>query len=220
MKVLPVILEQNINTVVNKLDLLIQKPDFILNSTNQEVLSLGVYFVYPSFSTLYNIPTSISPVSMFSEAYGLLNNKLNLYINYLATVEDLKDAIPVGYKYDFVPNNWSIKLYVPFAVYNIFKETLGKVFKMGAIVFLSELNQGRIDELKQTGCKSFSLLGRHILHQQDVNKEESNNIVEIIKNNSDCEFILNTEIQYLIDSVSDLANVQICLDKSFWEDKL
>jgi hypothetical protein len=178
MKVLPVILEQNINTVVNKLDLLIQKPDFILNSTNQEVLSLGVYFVYPSFSTLYNIPTSISPVSMFSEAYGLLSSKLNLNINYLATLEDLKDAIPVGYKYDFIPSNWSINLFVPFTVYNIFKETLGKVFKMGAIVFLSELNQSRIDELKQTGCKSFSLLGRHILHQIDVNEEECNSIVD------------------------------------------
>ena len=157
---------------------------------------------------------------MFSESYGLLEHKLNLYINYLAKLEDLLENIPVGYKYDFIPANWHINLYLPIDSYNHYKETLGKIFKLGALIFISELNQAKIDELKKLGCREFSLLGRHILHQKEVEESEIDQIVKTIQYNKDCQFILNTELEPLINQVQNLDNLQLCVNNSYWDDKL
>jgi hypothetical protein len=220
MKILPILFEQNVNTVNLKLDYYTKKQEKIMEETSQDVLAFSIFFVYPNFSNLFNIPTTISPLSVFSESYGLLTSKLNIYINYLATKEDLMDNVARGNKYDFVPATWNIRIYLPIDIMQHFLDSLGKVFKVGALVFLSELKQETIDGLKKSGCKNISLLGRHIMHQKDVDNLEISTIIDIITTNQDCEFIINTEIQEIIDKIKDLPNVQICINQGYWADKI
>jgi hypothetical protein len=220
MKVLPVLLEQNINTVIDKLDYIKDKRQAILEETNQENMGLGIYSVYPNFSSLYGVPTTVSPISVFSESYGLFDQPMDIYMNYLATYEDLKEAIPAGNNYDAVPKNWNISLYLPISGYTHFVHSLGKIFKMGVIIFISELSQAKLDEFKQAGCRNFSLLGRHVLHQSEIGEDDVEQLTNIIKNNTDCSFILNTEVEALINNVGNMNNVQICLNKGFWDEKL
>lgn len=220
MKILPVIFDQDLQIVNKKINYYIHKTQNALQTTNQDNLSLSIYFVYPNFSKDYNIANTISPINLLSEAVWLFPKKMNLYINYLATTDDLKDTIPVGYKYDFLPLRWIFFLYIPFDNLNQFQGTLGKIFRMGALFFLTELSQEKIDQVKSSGCKHFSLLGRHIMHQAEISEEEILKIINIVSSNKDCDFIVNTESKNLIEGLKELNNVQICLDKSYWQEKI
>ena len=220
MKILPVIFDQNLQIVNKKINYYNHKTQSVLQTTNQENLSLSIYFVYPNFSKEYNIANTISPINLLSEAFWLFPKKMNLYINYLSTAEDLKDTIPVGYKYDFLPLRWTFFLYIPFENLSQFQGTLGKIFRIGALFFLTELSQEKINQIKDSGCKNFSLLGRHILHQGEINDEEISKIIDIVTFNQDCQFIVNTESKSLIEGLKKLNNIQICLDKSYWQEKI
>jgi hypothetical protein len=220
MKILPILFEQDLGNVNTKLDYYIKHPDRVKDDTNQERLAFCVFFVYPLFSNKFNIPTTVAPLSIFSESLGLTTSDMDLYVNYLATLDDLKNNLAVGLNYDFIPKNWSIRLFVPVESYPHFVDSLGKIFKLGALIFLSQLNQELIDNLKKQSCKYISLLGRHIMTRKEVEIIEIEKIRDIIFNNPDCQFVLNTEIQELVDAVDQQDNVQICQDKSYWESRL
>ncbi len=219
MKLLPSLLEQNVEIITAKINFLQKNLEAVLLETNQPSLALSVNFIYPIYASEHNLPMTISPIVTVTEANNLTSYPLTVHANYLVTTNELIAAIPVG-NISFLPPAWNMNIYLPVDVYPHFTQSLGKVVKLGVIIFLSTLNQDLIDELNQEGCKRFSLYGRHLLNHVEVEDFEITNIENIIKNNQDSEFILSTEIEELINLVKDCNNVQICVDTSFWSNKL
>jgi hypothetical protein len=220
MKLLPIIMEQSIDRVSEKLSFFIKNQSTTVQETKQDILSFGVYVVCPSFSSIYNVPSTISLSSIFGESQSLLQDKVNLYINYLATGEDLMSNVPETMNYEFLPANWNVKMYVPIDVLGKFKLETDKVDNLGGLIYLRELNQETITNFKASGCHDFSLLGRHIILPGEVTDLEINNIVKIITDNTDCNFIVNSEMDIVVSQIEHLNHVQICVNKAFWLNKL
>jgi hypothetical protein len=219
MKLLPSLLEQNVEKITAKMNYLKNNLESVLKETNQPSLSLSVNFIYPIYASEHNLPMTISPLLTITEASNLKEYPLTVHANYLVTAQELTEAIPIGSS-RLVPPGWTMNLYLPTDIYAHFTQSLGKIVKLGAIVFLSKLNQEIIDSLKKEGCMRFSLYGRHLLNHTEVEEVEINTIDNIIKNNLDCEFVLSTEIQELINLVKEYPNVQLCVDQSYWNSKL
>jgi hypothetical protein len=213
-------MEQSIDRVSEKLSFFIKNQSTTVQETKQDILSFGVYVVCPSFSSIYNVPSTISLSSIFGESQSLLQDKVNLYINYLATGEDLMSNVPETMNYEFLPASWNVKMYVPIDVLGKFKLETDKVDNLGGLIYLRELNQETINNFKASGCYDFSLLGRHIILPGEVTDLEVNNIVKIITDNTDCNFIVNSEMETVVNQIKDLDHVQICLNKAFWSNKL
>jgi hypothetical protein len=220
MKLLPIIMEQSIETVAQKLSYFIKNQSNTIQETKQDILSFGVYVVCPSFSSIYHVPSTISLSSIFGESQSLTQDKVNLYINYLATGEDLMSNVPETMNYEFLPSSWNVKMYVPIDVLGIFKLKTDKVDNLGGLIYLRELNQETINNFKASGCNDFSLLGRHIILPGEVTDLEINNIVKVITDNADCNFIVNSEMEVVVSQIQNLSHVQICVNKAFWSNKL
>jgi hypothetical protein len=218
MKLLPSLLEQNVEKITAKINYLKNNLESVLKETNQPSLALSVNFIYPIYASEHNLPMTISPFLTITEANNLKSYPLTVHANYLVTAQELTEAIPIGNS-NIVPPGWTMNLYLPTDIYAHFTQSLGKVVKLGAIIFLSKLNQTLIDSLKKEGCYRFSLYGRHLLNHTDVEEVEISNIDSIIKNNPDCEFVLSTELTELIELIQDYPNVQLCVDQSYWSSK-
>lgn len=219
MKLLPSLLEQSVDQIDKKLKYLQLNKDLVCKVTNQTVLSLCVNFIYPLHSMKYNLPLTISPLLTIGEAKDLSQFSLGIHANYLITKEELTNDIPLG-NLDFVPEIWNINIYLPLEVYPHFTNSLGKIVKLGTLVFLSELDQSLIDGQKQLGCFKFSFYGRHLLDRADFTQEDFEKIISIVKLNQDCEFIIATDNSDLIIALDNYNNVQISENKRFWEGKI
>jgi hypothetical protein len=213
-------MEQSISNVTQMLSFFVKNQTKVIQDTNQDLLSFGVYIVCPSFSSINNVPSTISLSSLFAESSTLVDNNVNVYINYLATGEDLMINVPETMNYSFLPTNWNVFMYVPIDVLNVFKLKSDRIDNLGGLIYLRELNQETINNFKSTGITNFSLLGRHIIKPGEVTITEVNNIIDIISNNSDCKFIVNSEMESVVSKIQDLGHVQICVNKTFWADKL
>jgi hypothetical protein len=220
MKLLPIIMEQSIDRVSEKLSFFIKNQSNTIQETKQDILSFGVYVVCPSFSSIHNVPSTISLSSIFGESGTLTQSSLNLYINYLATGEDLLTNVPETMNYEFLPKVWNVKMYVPIDVLSIFKLKTDRIDNLGGLIYLRELNQETINNFKNSGCHDFSLLGRHIILPGEVTDLEVDNIVKIITDNTDCNFIVNSEMEEVVSKIQGLEHVQICVNKVFWSNKL
>ncbi len=213
-------MEQSIANVTTKLSYFIQDQATAIQNTNQNQLSFGVYIVCPSFSSINNVPTTISLSSLFAESGSLTNDNVNVYINYLATSEDLLVNVPETSNYSFLPASWNVFMYVPLDVLDMFKLQTDRVDNLGGLIYLRDLDQLILDGFKAKGVKNFSLLGRHIIKPGLVTAIEITSIIDIITNNPDCNFIVNSEMESVVSKIQDLEHVQICLDKAYWQSKI
>lgn len=220
MKLLPILIEQSITHAISKLNYFIQNQLQVIQDTNQDLLSFVVYIVGPSFSSINNVPTTISLSSLFAESSTLINQKVNVYINYLATSDDMLINVPETMNYSFLPENWNVFMYVPLDVLDEFRTNTDRIDNLGGLIYLRELNQSVLDSFVLKGFKNFSLLGRHIIKPGEVTEAEISNIINIINNNEDCNFVVNSEMDEVVTKIQDLPNVQICQNNTYWSSKI
>ncbi|MGL4759060.1 MAG: hypothetical protein ACRCXZ_07000, partial [Patescibacteria group bacterium] len=213
-------LEQSVDTLKAKFDYLSKNEDSVIEETKQDGLGICVSFIYPNYAMEYSLPLTISPMLSVGEAGELINYPLIVHANYLIKAEELMAALPSGTNLSFVPPAWNATMYLPMDVYSHFVNTLGKMVKLGTLVFLSELDQTLIENQKKLGCYRYSFYGRHLLTKDGVTTDEYSKIIEIIKNNPDCEFVFSTDDKNLIAELGSVNNVQISVNQTFWGDKL
>jgi hypothetical protein len=217
MNQIPLIFDQDIKAACRKIS--------YLKTKNKNVFSIGA--VFPHFSSKYDIPTTISPLSFidkfveeFGETDGLDEKEIELHLLCFNTEDDLDlfKASPDSYIYKMIPKNWKIHTYAK--TYDGIDgiKTPSNIIT-GCHIPYSEFCQDTLDALKVTGSKDFYLFDDLL----SVDKKEWNfdTIKKLITSNSDTNFLVSLPSNYSSDSFietigDDVKNCILVLNKVFW----